>query len=199
MGIERMPRQDKTPLLREVGHDAQPLFNLDDEFMQSLSPAAKNVIAAEGLDLQRWSKNEDDNRLDFSSLEEVMVEPPRIVQLSDEQLEIKYEALEDRAGNLADKRGISLIQALEQLDTDGVLIELQRRRAEARNEAGRRASVVQATTNSIAINKMREESIARERSGVAAQYPDGSLAQKRALLHFDARQVVRELRRGRHS
>lgn len=185
MTMERMPtgHMDRAPRSRRHTVPEGPtLFDDDTFFMQ----AAREIVQTTPREVVQVDP--DDGRLDFSSLEEVTTGPIRIVDLPSSALEERFEELERRADELADKRGISIAQALEQLDTDGVVAERKKRVALERKRVEEQARREQIETNSIAIGQIREEENARRRALVATLYPEGSEKQRVALIEYDAKQ-----------
>lgn len=194
MTMERMPTDRvSSPRARTPENpDAPTLFD-DDIFLQT----ARNIVEETPHEAPRVDP--EDGRLDFSKLEETTTGPIQVVELSDETLERKFEELEQRADKLSDTRGISIALALEQLDTDGIVAEINKRDTEARRQAEKQAALEQANTNSIAIAEMRQLDIAARRETVAKAYREGSFEQRQALTEFDAREVVRAQRRNQPS
>lgn len=193
MTMERMPTDHVSSSRARTpeNSDAPALF--DDTFMQT----ARNMVEETPQEAPRLDPRDD--RLDFSRLEETTTGPIHVDKLSDEILEKRFEDLECRADDLADKRGISIALALEQLDADGIVAERHKRETEARRQAEKQAALQQASTNSIAINEMRQENAVLRRAQVAASYRDGSFEQQQALTQFDALEVVKAQRRKQNS
>ncbi len=194
MTMERMP-VDKVSSPRPRAPDASdaPTLFDDDIFLQT----ARNIV--EETPIETRHVDPEDGRLDFSKLEETTTGPIQVIELPDETLERKFEELEKRADKLSDTRGISIALALDQLDTEGIVAEMNKREAERSRQAEKQAALDQANTNAIAIAELRKTDIAARRKAVAAAYREGSFEQKQALTEFDAREVVKAERRDRRS
>lgn len=171
MTMERMPtsHMDRAPRSRrQAVPDGPTLF--DDDFMNAAREAAENAVENTSIECEAPALEQ----------EQVAEEP-----MTD--LARKHAQLLERAELYADKRGVSLSEAVEEVDIEGIHARYVREQNEKRRQEEARARQEQVITNTIAIGQMRENENARRRAVVAAQYPDGSEKQRIALLEFDAK------------
>lgn len=163
--MDRAPRPR-----RQAVPDGPTLF--DDDFMNAAREAAESAVESINTDYEEPAPQHDQEQAD----EEPMTD-----------LAVQYAQLLERAELYADKRGVSLSEAVEEIDTNGVHDRYVREQNEKKRQEEARVRQEQVITNTIAIGQMRENENARRRAVIAAQYPEGSEKQRIALLEFDAK------------